>query len=373
MRRHPLNLVRLPRADRAELERLVRDGRTEQRVGRRARILLAMSDNQTIVTELAQQVEQTPTGIWYVCRRYETRGIEAVYDAPRSGRPLELSALHRVEIEQLACCAPAGLGLHMTHWSTRSLTQVARERLARPTLAHSTVSLILRAADLQPHRSRYWKTPTLDGQFRERASRVLWCYEQVAHLQARGERVLCIDEKPNIQALERTLRLLQVGQIERQEFEYVRHGTVNFLVELNVYDGRMAGWCLEANDSQHLQSVLSTLFRRHQRANRLHLIWDNGPSHISQSTQDFLRDYQPWLRVLFVPVHASWLNQAELLLRAFGSRYLTRGSWVSQGTLIDHLLASGPEYNQRFAHPFEWLWTRRKMDHWIERCTTRLH
>jgi len=374
MRRRPPQLISLPRADRRELESLIRDGRTEQRVARRARILLGMSDARTRVTELAEQVQQTRTGIWYVCRRYEWYGLDAIYDAPRSGRPPELSALQRVEIEQLACCAPAGLELEMTHWSTRSLADVARERLQRPTLAHSTVSLILRAADLQPHRFRYWQTPTLNAEFRERASRILWCYEQVAALHARGERVICLDEKPNLQALERAAATqpLRAGHIERQAFEYIRHGVVNFLVDLNVYDGQMAGWVLERNDSQHVCPVLEQVFQRHHRARRLHLIWDNGPSHVSHETQVFLKDYQPWLRVLFTPAHASWLNQAELLLRAFAQQYLKRGSWCSQPALIQHLLASCPEYNQRFAHPFQWSWTRRKMDKWIERRTAGL-
>ena len=374
MRRRPPHLITLSPADCVELERVLRDGRLEQRVARRARVLLAMNDAETVMVDLARQVQQTPTAIWYLCRRYEARGLEAIYDAPRSGRPPGLSALERVEIEQLACCAPAGLGLHMTHWSTRSLAQAAREHLHRATLAHSTVSLILRGADLQPQRSRYWKTPTLNAEFRERASRVLWCYEQVVNLHARDEHVICLDEKPNIQALERAAptQSMRTGQIERQEFEYHRHGTVNFLTELNVYDGHMAGWCLEANDSQHLCPILKKIFKRHARAARLHLIWDNGPSHVSQPTQDFLRDYQPWVRVLFTPAHASWLNQAELLLRAFEARYLKRGEWASRQALIEHLLVSYPEYNQLFAHPFEWLWTRRDMDKWIERCTTGL-
>jgi hypothetical protein len=97
------------------------------------------------------------------------------------------SPQQRVEIEQLACCEPAGIGLSMTHWSTRSLAQVAMDPGIVPHIAHSTVSLILRCADLQPHRSRYWKTPTLNEQFRERAARVLWCYEQASSLAQRGD------------------------------------------------------------------------------------------------------------------------------------------------------------------------------------------
>lgn len=253
-----------------------------------------MNEADTVIADLARQVHQTPTAIWYICRRYEARGLEVIYDAPRSGRPPDLSALERVEIEQLACCAPVGLGLHMTHWSTRSLAQAAGEHLQRATLAHSTVSLILREADLQPHRSRYWKTPTLNAKFRARASRVL----------------------------------------------------------LNVYDGHMAGWCLEANDSQHLCPILEKVFKRHDHAVRLHLIWDNGPSHVSQATQDFLLDYQPWVHVLFTPAHASWLNQAELLWRAFDAHYLKRGEWSSRQAQVRERLDS------RRPRPEDWALSR---------------
>ena len=154
MRRRPPESIRLKPAESVELQCLLQDEHTEQRIARRARILLAMSDPKTIVDDLASQVDYTPTGIWYVCRRYEALGLDALDNGARSGRPREISALERVQIEQLACCDPIGLGLELTHWSARSLTTLARTRLHRPKLAHSTVSLILRHADLQPHRYR---------------------------------------------------------------------------------------------------------------------------------------------------------------------------------------------------------------------------
>lgn len=91
MRRHPPRLIELPSRDRMELEALASNGGIEQRVARRARVLLAMARSQTLVQELAERVEMSPHGIWYLCRRYETRGIEAVWDAPRSGRPGQFS------------------------------------------------------------------------------------------------------------------------------------------------------------------------------------------------------------------------------------------------------------------------------------------
>lgn len=373
MRRRPPKLVHLADHERRELQERLHDGRTEQRVARRCRILLAMANPDTIVDELAKQVAVTRNGIWYVCRRFEAHGLDSIYDGPRSGRPREITALERVAIEQLACCDPAGLGLHMTHWSTRSLARIARERKIRPKIAHSTVSLILRDADLQPHRRQYWITPTLDAAFLERASRVLWCYEQVERLAERDEVVLALDEKPNLQVLERASRQWTgPGQIQRQEFEYVRHGTVNFLVALLVHSGEMQGWCLDRNDSEHLRQVLPDLLKPHRKARRIHLIWDGGPSHTAQDTLALLRSYRPQLRVLFTPAHASWLNQAELLLRSFEAHYLQQGSWKSRRELIEHLLDSAPEYNRLFAHPIQWSWTRRHLRDWVAERTAGL-
>ena len=106
---------------------------------------------------------------------------------------------------------------------------------------YTTVARILAAASLQPHRSRYWKTATVDEQFTQRAAKILWCYERGEWLSRRGEVVVCLDEKPNIQALSRCApkQLMGTGRIERREFEYERHGTSTFLVSLHVLDGTM--------------------------------------------------------------------------------------------------------------------------------------
>ncbi len=283
--------------------------------------------------------------------------------------PLEL-----VQVERLACCEPIGLGLHLTHWSTRSLAKVAQAAKLVPHIAPSTVSLILRKADLQPHRYRYWKTPTFDESFAELAGPILWCYEQIEHLVQREEFVLCWDEKPNLQALERKpCRPMRPGQIERQEFEYIRHGTVNFGSALVVHDGTMRGWCLERNNSQHLCPVLAELFGQFKGARRLHLIWDEGSSHGSAYTRDFLRGYGGWVRVLPTPAHAGWLNQGELLLRAFAARYIQRGVWKSREQLIQHLLEATDEYDRLFAHPFTWSWTRRDMHRLVAEKQHPLH
>ncbi len=375
MRRRKPNTIRISRTDQQEIKRLLSDGRTQQRVVRRAQVLLAMKSQKTVVDALCQDVQMTRVGIWYLCRRYEEVGLSAIYDAARSGRPRQISALERVSIEQLACSEPSGVGLEMTHWSTRSLAKVAMQQGLVSHIAHSTVSLILRDADLQPHRHRYWITPSLDSAFLEQASRVLWIYERIETLKAQNEIALALDEKPNIQALQRThpKQPMRAGQIQRQEFEYERHGVVNFLALLNLYNGKMRGCCLEKNDSEHLCRSLPALLQPFHSFKRAHLIWDGVSSHSSAATQSFLRSrYGDWLRIVSTPAHSSWLNQAEILLKCFEVRYLQRGDWKSRQDLIDHLYASAPDYNRLWAHPIQWSWTRRNLRDWAQKKSSGL-
>ena len=370
MRRRRPRTIRLSKSDQQEIEQLVRDGRSEQRIVRRGQVLLVMKDSKTIVSDLCQRVGMTRMGIWHLCRRYESVGLDAIYDAPRSGRPRAITALQRVGIEQLACCEPAGLGLEITHWSTRSLAAIAMKRGLVSHIAQSTVSLILQHADLQPHRSRYWITPTLNAEFLERAGRILWLYERIEALETQGEIVLALDEKPNIQALQgvRPTQPMHAGQIQRLEFEYRPNGVVNFLALLNLYNGQMRSHCLDKNDSEHFCRALPRLLQPFHSFRRIHLICDGGPSHTAAATQSFLRShYGSRLRLLFTPAHASWLNQAELLLKSFDVRYLQRGQWESRQQLIDHLFASTPEYNRLWARPIHWSWTRRDLREWIQK------
>lgn len=265
----------------------------------------------------------------------------------------------------MACTDPAAYGKRLTRWDCRSLAQVVIEQEIVSSIHHATIARILANASLQPHRSRYWKTAKIDEQFVRLAAKVLWCYEQVERLYQRGELVICLDEKPNIQALSRGApkQSMRSGQIERREFEYERHGTVTFLVAFNVYNGRMWGCGLEANDHEHFLGAVRQVEHRHAKARRIHLIMDQGPSHIDHHTQAYFAAH-PRLRALYTPAHASWLDQAELLLRAFSDKYLKRFDADSRQHLIDHLNASWPEYNRDHAHPFTWSWTRRHLYAW---------
>ena len=234
------------------------------------------------------------------------------------------------------------------------------------TISPRTVQRLLHDVDLQPHRTRYWKTARLDAQFKERAEQVLWCYGNAERLARQGIWTVAVDEIPNLQVLERhPLRRAIPGSIEQQEFEYTRHGTVNVLLFLVVHTGRMEVAVETKKDARHYIGELRAFRRRHRGLKGVFLIQDGDPSHTSGDTAVYWSECRCWWRPRFTPAHASWLNQAELLIRAFGHRYLKRNSWSKREELIEQVLASGPEYNSLYAHPFAWTWTNQKMRQWF--------
>ena len=128
-----------------------------------------------------------------------------------------------------------------------------------------TVRRILHEVDLQPHRTRYWKTACLDQRFKHRAEQILWCYAHADHLLKKGVGVVCVDEMPNLQALERQpIRRAILGSIEQQEFEYRRHGTVNVLLFLVVATGQMYALCPARKDALHYIEALEQFRHRYR-------------------------------------------------------------------------------------------------------------
>lgn len=261
---------------------------------------------------------------------------------------------------------PVAKGLHITHWSSEDLARQAVADGIVESISSRAVRLILDRVDLQPHRTRYWRTTRLDPQFKDRAEKVLWCYANAERLARCGYWVVCADEVPNFQVLERRpIRRSIAGSIEQQEFDYTRHGTVNLLAFLVVHTGRMRAVILEQNGAANYIPELERFRLRHRWLRGVYLIHDGGPSHIAGATADYFDRRHGWWHPRLTPARASWLDQAELLIHAFGDRYLKRGSWASREEFIQHVMDSWPEYNDLYAHPFEWTWTNQKMRRWF--------
>jgi DDE superfamily endonuclease len=298
-----------------------------------------------------------------------TGGYRASWRSPseRAARP-GFPPLQRARIVALACLEPVAKGLHITHWSSEDLARQAVADGIGESISPRTVRLILDRVDLQPHRTRYWRTTRLDPLFKARAEKVLWCYGNAERLARKGYWVVCADELPNFQVLERRpIRRSVPGSIEQREFDYTRHGTVNLLTFLVVHTGRMRAVALEQNDAANYVPALEEFRRRHRLLRGVYLIHDGGPSHIAGATAEYFAGCHGWWRPRFTPARASWLDQAELLIHAFSDRYLKRTSWHDREEFIRHVGVSWREYNERYAHPFEWTWTNHKMRRWFAR------
>ena len=254
----------------------------------RVRIVLAVADGQRI-QDVALHHQCDPATVWRLCRRYEEGGRHRLLDdLPRCGRPQQISPLQRAQIVQLACLEPVAEGLHITHWTSADLARQAVADGIVEVISPKTVQRILSSVDLQPHRTRYWRTARLDGQFKRRAEKVLWCYANADRLARRGIWVVCADEMPNLQVLEREpIRQAIPGSIEQQEFEYTRHGTVNLLLFLVVHTGRMDLAVLPTNNAAHYIEALRHFRRRHRHLEGVFLVHDGGPSHIAGATADY--------------------------------------------------------------------------------------
>jgi DDE superfamily endonuclease/Homeodomain-like domain len=293
-------------------------------------------------------------------------GYASCWMSPTSGTRRRFPPLQRAQIVELACLEPIAEGLHITHWTSQDLARQAIADGIVETISSRTVRRILHDVDLRPHRTRYWRTARLDVQFKERAEKVLWCYGNAWRLAQEGIWTVAVDEMPNLQVLERRpIRRAVPGSIEQQEFEYIRHGTVNLLLFLVVHTGRMEVVVEAKKDAQHYIRELKGFHRRHRGLQGVFLIQDGDPSHTAGDTAAYWSGCRGWWRPRFTPAHASWLNQAELLVGAFGYHYLKRDSWSSREEFIEHVLVSGPEYNQLYAHPFEWTWTNQRMRQWF--------
>lgn len=335
---------------------------------RRAKIVLAIAAGERRCS-LAARLECDEATVWRTCERYRQDGWASLFADGRqghSGRLVQIAPVQRAQIVELACLEPIAKGLHITHWSSEDLARQAVTDGIVSAVSPATVRRILHDVDLQPHRTRYWKTARLDRRFKERAEQVLWCYANADRLAEQGIWVVCVDEIPTFQVLERKpIRRAIPGSIEQQEFDYTRHGTVNMLVFLVVHSGLMELVFLASNDAEHYLPELKLFHQQHKELHGVFLIQDGGPSHIAGGTRRYFAGSRGWWRPRYTPANASWLNQAEILIHAFKHYYLKRASWKSQEEFKTHVLASWPEYNHRYAHPFEWTWTNQKMRQWF--------
>ena len=323
------------------------------------------------IRTLAIRTQCNPSTVWRICRRYEDAGLPDLRNHPYGpGDRPGFSPWNAAQIVQLACLEPVAKGLHITHWTSQDLARQAVEDGIVPAISDRTVQAILNQVDLQPHRTRYWRTLPLASTLTSRSvpRRSSGATPTPSGWPGGASGWSVPMRNPTSKSWnDIPSGIRSPGSIAQREFDYTRHGTVNILFFLIVHSGQMEAACFDAKSAEHYVQELRAFRHRHRHLRGVYLIHDNDPTHTAAKTRDYLAGGSGWWRSRFTPVHASWLDEAELLVGAFGYHYLKRGSWHSRAEFIDYVRQAWPEYNRLYAHPFEWTWSSQKMRQWVEK------
>lgn len=240
-----------------------------------------------------------------------------------------------------------------SHYSVRDLARLLEGQGEIITISASTVQRILDNLVLKPHRFRYWLTQT-DPDFQEKMEEIVNLYLDPP----RNSRLLCIDEKTGIQALERLHPTLPMkpGMIERREFEYRRHGVVDLFAAMDVRTGKVFGQCYKRHSNVEFRHYLRAM-RARDPESRWDLIMDNASYHTKEEVIEWCKRQRPKIEIHFLPKHGSWLNQAEVWFSILSRKSLRRASVGSQREMRELIHRFINTWNEHFAHPFEWTYT----------------
>jgi transposase len=336
--------VRMTAKRHRKLRQIVAAGTSAQRLVLRARIVLeaAAGVGNAEISRLLRVSENT-VRTWR--DRFARRGIPGLFDAPRPGRPELHGPSVRLAVVSLATSTPPD---GESVWS-HTLIAAHLAGHGRP-ISPATVGRILADADVRPHKVRGWLNRRDDDTFWIRAAAVCRLYLNPPP----GTVLISIDEKTGIQARSRKHPEVGVrpGRDARREFEYIRHGTVSIIAAMNVATGQVIAERIEANNSATFTKFLHRLGQLIDPALNIHLIMDNGSSHVSKATRAWIAA-RPRFTVTYTPVHASWLNMIEQWFGVLTRRLLRRGAFTSRDELQAQITTFTVTYNKT-ARPYRW-------------------
>jgi transposase len=323
-------------ADRRQLEGWLRSHSTPQALATRARIVLGSADGESI-RELAERLEVTQRTVCLWRRRYREAGLAGLRSLPRSGRPRTISAAKERAVLSATIRKPASA----THWSTRRLAKAVG-------LSRASVHRIWQKYGLQPHRVETFKFST-DPDFDRKLTDVVGLYLDPPERAL----VLCVDEKSQIQALNRTQPRLPMwpGLPARRTHDYTRHGTTSLFAALEVASGKVHARCFRRHRHEEFIAFLNSLVRRYP-GHQIHLICDNYGTHKHPAVKRWLAAH-PRIHLHFTPTGASWLNLVERWFGLITEQAIRRGSFDSVHRLEAAINRSLAHWNQN-ARPFRW-------------------
>jgi transposase len=339
--------IKLSREERKSLELLTRRGTAEQRQVMRAQIALMAHRGET-TTAISQALGVSVQTVSHWRSRLAQHGVEGLQEIPRSGRPRRIGETQRLELLALAC-EPAELEGRSTP-TLDELVDRAVERGVVKQISRSHLQRILQSGDLRPHRVRQW-LHSPDPQFRQKVNEICALYRQAP----KGSVVLSVDEKTGIQAIERKHadRAPESGRARRREFEYIRHGTQALIAAMDVHSGRVIGSCTDRRTQDDLVAFMEQVAQAYPKG-PVHIVWDNLNTHRAQAVwDDFNARHHQRFVFHFTPLHASWVNQIELLFGIYSRRVLRHASHSSIEHLRQRTEAFMARRNQA-PKPFKW-------------------
>jgi transposase len=301
----------LTETERQELESMAHRSRSAPTLARRARVVLACADGLDNV-KVARRLRVSTTTVWKWRSRFVARRVTGLLDEPRPGAPRQIGDK---EIEDVVIRTLESTPRGATHWSTRSMAKATG-------YSHMTISRVWRAFGLQPHRSETFKLST-DPLLIEKVRDVVGLYVNPPEHAV----VLCVDEKSEIQALDRTAPLLpmQPGQAERRTHDYKRHGTTSLFAALDVQVGHVLCQTHRRHRSIEFRKFLDQIDRHVPAELDVHIIMDNYGTHKSQMIRNWFAK-RPRFHVHFTPTYSSWLNQVERWFGELTQKQIRRGT-----------------------------------------------
>ena len=330
----------------------------------RARILLLAHQYPTRRNaELARQVGCCVQTVKHWRQRWQQTA--SVQDAPRAGTRRTFTALQRVQISALACSLPRAHGKPWPRWSGEKLAQVAIEQHIVTHIAPGTIRAWLRQDKIKPWRYHSWQRST-DPHFVDRASPVLDLYEHAQALAAQGEAVVCSDEKTSIQARQRVsaTQAAAPGYPLHVADRYKRMGAVQLFCALLVASGVTFARTRSGKTFADFKAFLLELFQSARCAGLkvVHLILDNGSTHAPKQLGPWMASLELAfeVRIYWLPTHASWLDQVEIIFSKVQRDVLTPNDFPSTLALEKQLKTYFAELNQH-PKPIQWTYTKTKL------------
>jgi transposase len=332
--------VVLTAEERAQLNSWARRPKSAQALALRSRIVLAAADGGSNVDVAARLgVGRLTVGKWR--NRFAVQRLDGLLDEPRPGRPRTITD---EQVEAVITTTLESAPKNATHWSTRSMA-------AETGLTQTAVSRIWRAFGLQPHRQESWKL-SKDPQFVDKVKDVVGLYL------APPERavVLCVDEKSQIQALDRTAPTLPMlpGTPQRATHDYQRHGTSSLYAALDITTGKVIGQLHARHRAIEFKKFLTTIDHEVPDDLTVHLVLDNASTHKTPAIQRWLLTH-PRFVVHFTPTSSSWLNLVERWFSELTTKKLKRGAHTSVRALNNDIRAWINTWND---NPKPYVWTK---------------